>query len=126
MISLKKLFVASLCALALTGVGCNLSAHAPDQSSAESAVNGFLMGIQKQDKAAAEAYIQPGSDLEKDFDEDAWADIEKNPLQSFTIGKKEDNTVSAQVKVKTSDGVKDTNIMVDVVEQDGKWWVVNL
>lgn len=121
---INKMLAGALCAVALIGAGC--SAKGTDQSSAEAAVNGFLSGIEAGNKAQAKAYVDPASDLGQNFDK-AWPDITSEiNLKGHNIMSVEDGNVRVELQIEEDGKIEKDAETLQVVEKDGKWWVVDL
>jgi hypothetical protein len=120
----SKILGTSLLALALMGAGCIPSLGAKHNTQ-ESAVNGFFDAVQDKDHDAAVSYIDPDSELYGEFD-DAWGEIEKLDLHSYSILSKEGNELEVQLELE-KDGETDTeSTTVEVIEKDGSWWLVSI
>lgn len=122
---INKVLAGALCSLALLGAGCAAGGKV-DQSSAEAAVNGFLSGIEAGNKAKAKAYVDPASDLGQNFDK-AWPDItgEIN-LKGHTIMSTEGDNVRVELQIEEDGKIEKDGETLQVVNKDGKWWVVDL
>lgn len=124
MVKVNKFLAGALCAIALLGAGCAGGAKV-DQSSPEAAVSTFMTAIVNQDKASAKAVADVDSDIYENFDE-GWSDVIKVPLKSFVIKKVDGNTVNVEMVLSVDGETKTTTNGVDVVQKDGKWYVVDL
>jgi len=124
MVKINKVLAGAVCMLALLGAGCASSAKA-DQSSPEAAVNSFLTAIQKQDKTTAKSLAAPGSDVETSFEE-GWAQVTKIPLTSFKVINTEEDTVNVEMKMTVEGEEKTSTNGVQVMQKDGKWYIVDL
>ncbi|MFA5946394.1 MAG: hypothetical protein WC813_00010 [Patescibacteria group bacterium] len=124
MVKLNKVLAGAVCMLALLGAGCAGGAKV-DQSSPEAVVTTFMNAIKNQDKASAKAVADPDSDIAKQFDE-GWSDVIKVPLTAFTIKKVDGNTVNVDMVLSVDGETRNTTNGVQVVEKNGKWFIVDL
>ncbi|MFA5946011.1 MAG: hypothetical protein WC802_03840 [Patescibacteria group bacterium] len=122
---INKVLAGALCALALLGAGCSAGTKGVDQSSPEAVTTAFMNAIKNHDKASAQALAQPGSDMAQHFDE-GWADISRNKLTGFTIKKVDGNTVNVETAISIDGESRTRTNGVQVIQKDGKWWVVDL
>ena len=114
-----------MCALALLGAGCSAGTKGVDQSSPEAVTTTFMNAIKNHDKASAQAVVEPGSDMAQNFDA-GWADISKETLTGFTVKKVDGNTVNVQEAISIDGEARTRTNGVQVIQKDGKWWVVDL
>lgn len=121
---INKVLAGAVCALALLGAGC-ASSPKVDQSSPEAVVNTFMNAIKSQDKASAQAVADPDSDIAKHFDE-GWTDVIKVPIKSFIVKKVDGNTVNVDMTVDVDGETKTSTNGVQVIQKDGKWFIVDL
>lgn len=123
---INMLVAGTICALSLVGVGCTVpSFGGGKQSSAEQAASGFLSAIERKDKEAAKTFIEPESEMSTNFDA-MWTDIEKVPLNSFSVKSTENDAVSVELNLVVEDKPETVTGTVKTVNKDGKWYVNDL
>lgn len=110
-------------ALALLGAGCSGGSPASNQDSQQAVVNYFMSAVQSKDKDNAKAVVDTESEFYTEFDE-AWDELSSLTVKSYTVGEVDGNEVEVEITIE-EDGETDTDgETFDLVEKDGKWWIV--
>lgn len=110
--------------LAILGAGCAPAAPETDvHSSQESVVNAFMTAVQAGDKEGAKAVVDTDGEFYQNFDE-AWQEISSLTVDEYSIVSVDGTRVEVEMTI-TEDEYTDTDTeMFDVIEKDGKWWLL--
>jgi hypothetical protein len=121
-----RLRAALLCSLGLLLVACSSAGVPADaQSSPEKVVESFFSSYMAGDRDAALSLVEADSRALLDgqlegMESEGWV------YNSVTVQSTDGNEVTVQMEL-TIDGEEDSGTdQVEVVEQDGKWWIVDL
>ncbi len=121
-----RLRAALLCSLGLLLVACSSASMPADaQSSPEKVVESFFSSYMAGDRDSAlslahEDYRSMVEGELEGMESEGWV------YKSVTVESTDGNEVTVQMEI-TIDGEEDSGTdQVEVVEQDGKWWIVDL
>ena len=109
--------------IALLGAGCAPGAQVDPQGSPEAVVNTFMTAVQNKDKDTAKSVTDMDGDFGQNFD-DAWQGLSSISLKEFKVTGVEGNEVSVDVTVEENGNVDSSSESFEVVEKDGKWFLV--
>jgi len=118
--TLKKMLAVGA-TIALLGAGC--AGSAPAQDSPSAVVNSFMTAVQKGDKEGARSVVDMEGEFGQNFD-DAWEEISSLTVTEYTVGSVDGNEVKVEMTVEENGETDESVETFEVVERDGKWWLV--
>lgn len=137
---LSRLFILSLATVALVGCSSTPSSDTPtdtssdtpaetevqaDQSSAEAVVESFYALYMNGDREEALALVEPDS---RDILDGILAGLESEGWEytKVEVQSAEGNEVTIYMEIDIDGEMDDGTDQVEVIEVDGKWWIVDL